>query len=283
MVAVLTIALVAGHGVAMGATDATVLTQQEGTPTPTTNETATATPTPTANPSVPGVAPGERLTGILGVQGAELDREVEERTFGLAIAGAATDEERAEAIAERVEESNERLADLREERAELREERAEGDISEGAYQAQIARLATQIESVERASSQSQAASENVSAAALGASGVDRAAIEQLRTNASSLSGPEVAAIARTTGGPPDGVRGGDEATDAEDEQRESDDDESETTPEAGAGDGNETSTNETEAEETAEPGAGQGNGGDAGSGNGGGGGIYTLGGVGGDR
>lgn len=144
---------------------------------------------------------GELLTGILGVQGAELEGEVDRRTFGIKVARAASNESRADAVKENLDEIEARLAELSERKQEIEEAKANGSISNGSYNAQIAVIAA-----ETANAQSQLnASENASAGLpvelLESKGINTSAILTLKHNASELSGPEVAAIAKTIAGP----------------------------------------------------------------------------------
>lgn len=110
---------------------------------------------------------------------------------------AADDETRADLVVERTDDLEERLAALEAERDELREQ--EGDLHQGEYRARMTRLAVEIQSLEREIDRTeQRAAET---------GVDDERLDELRENASELSGPEVAEIARGLGGP-DGTPGG---------------------------------------------------------------------------
>jgi len=58
------------------------------------------------------LAPGERLAGVVGVQGAEIEGEVESRAFEVALRESETNESRAAVVADRVNRTEERLAEL---------------------------------------------------------------------------------------------------------------------------------------------------------------------------
>lgn len=146
------------------------------------------------------VRPGERLSGAIGVQMAEIDGEVESRAFGLTIAEAASDDARADVVAEKLRENQQRLADLEERKQELEEEREAGDVSVGKYQAEIATLAQEIDNLERTTNQSAEAAEDLPAEKLEERGVNASAIDQLRQQASELGGKEVSEIARGIAG-----------------------------------------------------------------------------------
>jgi hypothetical protein len=170
-----------------------------------------------ANESNASVAPGERLSGVVGVGEAELEGEVESRAFGLAVARADSDEARADLIAQKVNESRERVENLSERREQLREARENGSISQGQYAARIAELAARSDNVQRTANDTANASEGLPAELLESKGVNASAIQQLRDNARNLTGQEVAEIARSIAGerPEQADRGADRGTDAD--------------------------------------------------------------------
>lgn len=151
----------------------------------------------TANESV---APGEQLAGVIGVQGAEVNSEVSDRTFGMKIAHAQSDEAKADIVGERLTEIEERLAEHESELAELEAEREAGNISEGQYRAQVATLAAEQASTERATAQANATAGALPEDILTERGINVTAIQELQANASELSGPETAAIAQSIAG-----------------------------------------------------------------------------------
>lgn len=189
-----------------------------------------ATGAQTANESNASVAPGERLSGVVGVSEAELEGEVESRAFGLAVARADSDEARAELIAQKVNESRERVENLSEQRERLREARENGSISQGEYAARIAELAARSDNVQRTANDTANASEGLPADLLESKGVNASSIQQLRDNARNLTGQEVAEVARSIAGErperadrgADGQRGGDRGGDARDGERDRD-------------------------------------------------------------
>lgn len=112
----------------------------------------------------------------------------------------ADDEARSAAVVERTNDLEARLETLEAERAALREQR--DDIHRGEYRARMAKLAVEIQSLERSIDRTEQRAEET--------GVDGERLAELRANASELSGPEVAEIARALagsngrhGGPPD--------------------------------------------------------------------------------
>jgi len=146
------------------------------------------------------VAPGERLSGVVGVQQAEVDGEVEARSFGLSVARAASDEARAALVAAEVNETGTDVEQLRDRREQLREARQNGSIGDGQYRARMAELAARAQNTERMANASANASRGLPAGLLEANGVNATAIQTLRERASELGGQEVAEIARAIAG-----------------------------------------------------------------------------------
>ena len=167
----------------------------------------TATPGATAAPQVAAndtttnaTAPGAQLAGVVGVQQAEVDSDLDNRTFGLRVANADSDEERATIIAERQNSTRAQLASQSDRLATLREARANGTISNAEYRARVATVAAQAADTERDADQLNRTARRLPDAVRERAKINVSAIEQLRTNARALGGPETAAIARSIGG-----------------------------------------------------------------------------------
>lgn len=158
--------------------------------------------TPAANDAQESdeIAPGERLSGVVGVQGAELEGELDKRTFGIAVAKAATEEARADVVAGQVHDVEERLDELEERKAELEEQRESGEISQGKYEAEVARIAAEAETAERLADASAEEAGELPAELLADRGINAEAIQTLKDDANELSGQEVAEIARSIAG-----------------------------------------------------------------------------------
>ncbi|ELY42747.1 putative sodium/potassium/calcium exchanger [Natronorubrum tibetense] len=110
---------------------------------------------------------------------------------------AADNETRAEMVREQTDTLEERHADLEAEHEVLQEQKDE--LHRGEYQARMAQLTVEIQSFDRAIDRTeQQATET---------GVTDERLDELRENAATLSGPEVAEIERGLGGP-DGTPGG---------------------------------------------------------------------------
>ncbi|WP_336329513.1 MULTISPECIES: hypothetical protein [unclassified Haloarcula] len=173
-------------------------------------------------------APGAQLAGVVSVQEAELDGEVQSRTFGIRIAQANTDDAKASVVADQLNDSEERLAELEQRKQALAEARENGSMREGEYRAKAAQLHAETKNVQRLANETNETASQLPAEALDRQGVDAAAIKTLSQRASELSGPEVAAIAQGIAGPnvgqqarPDaaGDRGGDAVNRSEADDR----------------------------------------------------------------
>ncbi|MGB9964174.1 hypothetical protein [Halobacterium hubeiense] len=209
-------------------------------------------------------APGARLAGVVGVQAAEVEGEVERRAFGHQIRAANSNASKASVVANHTERLDQRLEDLRDRKQELEANR--GNVSTGRYHAEMARLAAEIATLQRLTNETAETARGLPAETLEANGVNVTALDRLRTSASNLSGPEVAAIARSIAGPPGngsagppfgiGAGGPSEGPFGErDDGNETDDETDADTPgngpdapgEVGSDDGNETVAGEDDA------------------------------------
>jgi hypothetical protein len=157
----------------------------------------TSTPTP-ANEE--RVEPGDRLQGIVGVQETEIGGDIEERAFGLAFAGAETNTSKAATVSAQVTDLRERIARLETRRAELRAARENGSIDGSEFRARMAILAAEARTTRRLANGTANATRRLPVIALTAQGVDPGSVRSLGRRASNLTGPEVAAIARSVAG-----------------------------------------------------------------------------------
>jgi len=146
-------------------------------------------------------SPGERLSGVVGVQGAELEGEVETRSFGLRVARAASDDARAAVVRDQLGEVREGVETVQQRKAALQEARANGSMSEGEYRARVSELAVRGGTVAELANRTSETAGSLPTAVLEANGVNATAIQRLQQAAGSLTGPEVAAIARSIAGP----------------------------------------------------------------------------------
>lgn len=140
-------------------------------------------------------APGEQLSGSVSVGAAEVEGDVDARSFGHAVAAAETDDERAQIVGERAETVEQRLETLRERLDVLQERRAAGEISQREYRVKTAKLAAELSNVERTANQTTEVAAELPTDVLERNDVDVDRIRTLRENASELRGGEVAEIA----------------------------------------------------------------------------------------
>jgi len=145
-------------------------------------------------------APGAQLAGIIGVQQAEVTGDIDNRSFGVRIANADSDAERAAIIADRQAETSQQVATQAERLAELRAARDAGNLTQGEYRARVAIVASQATNAERTADQLNRTARDLPEAVRERNGINETAIDRLRTDARNLSGPETAAIARSIGG-----------------------------------------------------------------------------------
>jgi hypothetical protein len=158
----------------------------------------TATANASENATTP---PGVQLTGVVGVQKAEIEGEVESRGFEIALNRSENASKQAAVVARQVTDLNASLERLRERKDELDRGRENGTITEGEYRARVAEVATRISTVRRLANQTANATRTIPADALRDRGVNATAIGKLRRDARNLRGPDVAAIARSIAGP----------------------------------------------------------------------------------
>lgn len=151
------------------------------------------------------IAPGERLGGVVGVQQAEFDGEIERNAFSIALDRADDNATKAGLIADKLGQTETRLGELGERKAELQEKRENGTISEGQYRAQTAKMATEVETAKQQLNRSNATAAELPEETLRENGVNATAIRTLMNSANELSGGEVAEIARSIAGDRSGM------------------------------------------------------------------------------
>lgn len=151
------------------------------------------------------VSPGERLSGVVGVQNAEIDGEIERNAFRIALERADDNATKASHIAEKVDGTERRLAELDERKARLQQQRERDEMTEGQYRARTAMLAAETETAKQQLNRSNATAAGLPEETLRANGVNTTAIRTLMYNADELSGGEVSEIARGIAGDRSGM------------------------------------------------------------------------------
>ncbi|WP_418284542.1 hypothetical protein [Halorubrum sp. DTA46] len=146
------------------------------------------------------LSPGERLSGVIGVQNAEVSGEVESRAFEVGLDRATTDEERAAVVGDRLDRNEQRLAEIEARQQELRERRDAGELSEGAFAARMAETSVRAEQVKRETNRSADVARGLPESVRDDRGLHDDRLDRVRDRAGNASGPEIAAIARGVAG-----------------------------------------------------------------------------------
>lgn len=147
------------------------------------------------------VTPGERLSGIIGVQNAEVTGDLENRTFGIKVAQAASNDSRADVAKNKLQKVENRLSSLQDRKQALDRAKDNGTVSNGTYNARVAILAAETANVKQQLNATENATDGLPEELLRSKGINVDAIQMLKNNASNLTGPEVAKIARSIAGP----------------------------------------------------------------------------------
>lgn len=162
-----------------------------------------------ANDTENETAPGALLAGVVNVQEAAVEGEVEQRSFGLRIAATASNPSRtASVVAEQSQSLEARLAELRERKQSLDAALENGTISSARYRAEMAGVVARISTLRQLSNATVETARGLPADTLTEHGVDSTAIQQLQESASNLSNSAVTAITgNDTQGPTFGIPG----------------------------------------------------------------------------
>ncbi|WP_411964604.1 hypothetical protein [Haloferax sp. YSMS24] len=154
----------------------------------------------TAANSTNETPPGQKLSGVIGVQASETDGELERRTFETRLAKANSNASKAAVVAGQVDTIRDRLTALQQEKQRLEEAHENGSLPDGAYRVKMTRTVADIERTKSMLNQTSDAAADIPAEDLREKGVDTAELDRLRGSANELAGPEVAAIARDLAG-----------------------------------------------------------------------------------
>ena len=146
------------------------------------------------------IQPGEQLAGVVGAQGAEFDGALQERTLGIKLAQAQTDEAAADVVAGQLTDVEDRLNGLEQRLAALEAQREAGEITQGQFAAEAAQIEAERQALERLTNQTATAAGELPADLLEERGINVEAINTLAENASELGGEEVREIAQSIAG-----------------------------------------------------------------------------------
>lgn len=155
----------------------------------------------TQTPSDETPAPGASFAGVVGVQRAEVDNEVANRALERRLEAANTDASKAAVVASETERLEQRLVELEREKARIETAYENGSMDRGQYQANLARLAAEIRSVERQADRTADTADEVPEEALREKGVNVSEVRSVAHRANEIGGGEVAeAATNATGG-----------------------------------------------------------------------------------
>lgn len=211
-----TLTLLVALGVLAGAMVPTMAVAQPAAPPSGVGDTTLQAQTQVNNSTNASVPPGAMLAGSIGAQQAEIRGTVDHRAFGLQVAAARTNQTRAQLLVQNQDRLQERLDALQERLHTMEQARENGSISQARYQVQVTKIETEANQIRSMANTSAQIARGMPVEILEANGVNVTAIEQLREHARTMTGPEVARLARQiaghqTGhplGPPDGIPGG---------------------------------------------------------------------------
>lgn len=154
-------------------------------------------------------APGATFAGVVGVQQAEVDNEVAQRSLDRQFAAAESNDSKAQVVADQQRRLDERLDELEAEKARVEQAYADGNMSRGEYRARLAALGAELRALERRANQTAEQAAGLPEEALRTNGANVSAVREVAQRANRTGGGEVAEAARAIGGPGvgDGLRG----------------------------------------------------------------------------
>jgi hypothetical protein len=144
--------------------------------------------------------PGASFAGVVGVQGAEVNNEVENRSLDRQLRAAESNRSKARVVASESQQLEERLAELEAEKERLNAAYENGSISKGKYKAQLAVVAADLRALERRANHTADAAEKLPPEALRETGANVSEVREIARDANRTSGGEVAEAARDIAG-----------------------------------------------------------------------------------
>lgn len=143
--------------------------------------------------------PGATLAGTLGAHRAEHEGELERRTLGVRLQNA-DDASKAQILEQVQERLQTRTDDLEQRRDALQRARDNGTISESQYRVRVTQLAAETNHVRTMANESEHAADGLPADVLAERNVNVTALQQVRERAGTVTGTEMAEIARQIAG-----------------------------------------------------------------------------------
>ncbi|QKY20640.1 hypothetical protein B4589_009710 [Halolamina sp. CBA1230] len=147
-----------------------------------------------------GPEPGAAFAGVVGVQEAEIDSEIAQRSLTRQLAAAASNGSKARIVAQQQQRLAERIEELEAEKTRLKQAYENGSIGQAQYQAQLAGLSAQIRAVERRADQTATAAASLPEPTLREHGANVSQVRSILQQANRTGGGEVAEAARAIAG-----------------------------------------------------------------------------------
>lgn len=164
------------------------------------NQPQTTTTRSTDGADAASLSPGQQLAGVLGVQAAELESEVETRRFDHAVHNASTNVSKAEAVAAQIERIRTRLDTLRNRLVELELARERGEITDREYRIRVARVVAELRALGRLAARTERVSGDLPLGLLAASGANVTAAYAVGVETDQAASGDAARIATAVAG-----------------------------------------------------------------------------------
>lgn len=147
-----------------------------------------------------GAEPGASFAGVIGVQQAEVDNEVAQRSLSAQFSAAGSNDSKAHLVATESDRLKERLEALKAEKEQLKQARENGSIGQGEYRARLAELAVNLRAVSKQANQTADIAATLPAETLRENGANVSEVRTVAQQASRSGGGEVAEAARSIAG-----------------------------------------------------------------------------------
>lgn len=154
--------------------------------------------------------PGAQLAGVVNVQAAAVEGEIQRRSLALRLAAADSNSSLADVVTTQTSELQQRLAELQERKQALSAAERNGTIAPSRFRAEMAGVDAEIATLRGLVNATADAARSLPAEELASSDVDVTGIVELRENASNLTGPAVEDIAGPALNASDGILTGDD-------------------------------------------------------------------------
>lgn len=144
--------------------------------------------------------PGATLSGVVGVQQAELEGELAERTLDERLNRSESNVSKAKVVAEETERIEGKLEELEQRRENVTEAYENGEITEAQYKSELAEIGAKSKALEQRANKTGDVAEKLPEEALQEAGANVSKVRSLAENADEMTGQEVAEAARDIAG-----------------------------------------------------------------------------------